>query len=143
MRARMIALILAAAALALPACADVSKAKEETQEPAEMVAIEGSEQEGIAVEAEAIERLGIETAPVESGATTGRTTMPAAAVYYGLEGETWTYTGLDELTYLRVPITVEDIDGDTAYLLDGPEVGTEVVIIGAAELFGVEEGVGH
>ena len=143
MRARMIALILAAAALVLPACADVSKAKEDTREPAEMVAIEGSDQEGIAVEAEAIERLGIETAAVEAGAKAGRTTVPAAAVYYGLEGETWTYTELDDLTYLRVPITVEDIDGDTASLLDGPEVGTQVVVVGVAELFGVEEGVGH
>jgi len=143
MRARMIALILAAAAMVLPACADVSKAKEETHEPAEMVAVEGSDQEGIAVEAEAIERLGIETASVEAGVKAGRTTVPAAAVCYGLEGETWTYTELDEHTCLRVPITVEDIDGDTASLLDGPEVGTQVVVVGAAELFGVEEGVGH
>ena len=141
MRARMIALTLAAAAFLLPACADVSKEKAETPEPAELVAYEGSDQEAIVVEPEAVERLGIQTASVEKGGS--GTMMPAAAVFYGLEGETWTYTSPEENTYLRVPITIADIDGDTASMTEGPEPGTQVVVVGAPELFGVEEGVGH
>lgn len=141
MRTRSLAAAVAVAASLLGACADVPEADEETHEPAQLVAVENSDQEAIVVEAAAVDRIGIATAPVDDGA--GGTTMPAAAVYYGPDGETWTYANTDENTYLRVPITVTDIQGDTAYVTDGPEAGTEVVVVGAAELFGVEEGVGH
>jgi hypothetical protein len=141
MRARTSALILVAAALLLPACADVSTDKEETPEPAEVVAIEGTDRSAIVVEPDAVERLQIQTDTVSS--RSGRTTMPAAAVFYGLEGEAWTYTNPEENTYERTPIVVDDIDGDTAFLRAGPEPGTRVVVVGAPELFGVEEGVGH
>ena len=142
MRARTLAPILVAAALALPACADVSKEKEETPEPAELVAIDGTDRSAIVVEPEAVERAGIETGTVTSGGP-GQITMPAAAIFYGLEGETWTYTNPEENTYVRTPVVIEDIDGDTAYVSDGPKPGTRVVTVGAPELFGVEEGVGH
>jgi hypothetical protein len=144
MRRRMIASILAAAALfLLPACADVSKAKEEATEPAEMVPFEGSDHDAIVVQPEAVKRLRIETAPIEAGARADRTTMPSAAVFYGVDGETWIYTNPDVNTYLRVPIAVEDIEGETAHVRGGPEPGTQVVVVGAPELFGVEEGVDH
>ena len=42
----------------------------------------------------------------------------------------------------RMAVTVDHITGDAAFLSAGPKVGTEVVTIGAAELYGVEEGVG-
>jgi len=144
MRGRMIASVFAAAALfVLPACADVSKAKEEATEPAEMVPFEGSGQEAIVVQPEAVKRLRIETAAVEAGARAGRTMLPSAAVFYGVDGETWIYTNPDVNTYLRVPIVVEDIEGETAHVRGGPEPGTQVVVVGAPELFGVEEGVDH
>jgi hypothetical protein len=142
MRARTLAPILVAAALVLPACADVSKEKEETPEPAELVAIDGTDRSAIVVEPEAVERAGIETGTVSSGGP-GEITMPAAAIFYGLEGETWTYTNPEENTYVRTPVVIEDIEGDTAYVSDGPKPGTRVVTVGAPELFGVEEGVGH
>ena len=40
--------------------------------------------------------------------------------------------------FVREAIGVERIDGDTAYLSEGPAAGTEVVTVGAAELFGAE-----
>jgi hypothetical protein len=39
-------------------------------------------------------------------------------------------------------VAVEDISGATAILARGPAVGARVVTDGAAELFGVEFGVG-
>ena len=44
--------------------------------------------------------------------------------------------------FQRQAVTVDHIAGDTAFLSDGPKAGSEVVVIGAAELYGVEEGVG-
>ena len=143
MRTRTIATLLAVAGcLLLSACGEVEKKSSEVQEPAEVVTLEGTDQEAIVVEAAAAERTGIETAAAGSGAK-GMTTIPHAAVFYGLEGEAWTYASPEPLTYVRTPIQIDHIDGDTAFLTEGPAPGTEVVTVGAPELFGVEEGVGH
>ena len=40
-------------------------------------------------------------------------------------------------------VTVDQLQGDTAYLSKGPAVGTLVVTVGAEELLGTEYGVGH
>jgi hypothetical protein len=68
--------------------------------------------------------------------------IPYAALLYGINGETWAYTNPAPLTFVRQPITVDYIDGGLVYLLDGPAVGTEVVTVGAPELFGADTGVG-
>jgi hypothetical protein len=51
------------------------------------------------------------------------------------------YTNPEPLVFLRSPITIDYIDGDLAVLSEGPAVGTAVVTLGAAELFGTETGV--
>jgi hypothetical protein len=70
-----------------------------------------------------------------------RLVIPYAAVVYGLEGETWVYTNPEPLVYIREPIAIDYIQGDTVVLSEGPASGTPVVVIGAAELFGAETGV--
>jgi hypothetical protein len=107
----------------------------------------------------AVERLGLLTAPVRvtkpavvdiskpaSGAgraTTTTTTVPYAAVLFDPQGRTWTYTAGPGLSFVRHQVTVERFDDDRALLVDGPPVGTQVVTVGAAELFGTELDVGH
>jgi biotin carboxyl carrier protein len=68
--------------------------------------------------------------------------VPYAAVIYDLHGDTWAYTNPQPLTYIREHIGVEYIDGDLAVLSQGPIPGTQVVTVGAAELFGTEFGIG-
>lgn len=77
-----------------------------------------------------------------AGSGTQKKIVPYSAVLYDLNGDTWTYTSPEPLTFIRHPISVEYIEGDTAVLLDGPPSGTEVVTVGVAELYGTEFGVG-
>jgi hypothetical protein len=143
MRTRTIAtLVVVAGCLVLSACGEVKKKSSEVEEPAQVVTLEGTDQEAVVVEENAAQRTGIETEPTRAS-TKGMVTIPHAAVFYGLEGEAWTYASPEPLTYVRTPIEIDHIDGDTAFLTNGPSPGTEVVIVGAPELFGVEEGVGH
>jgi len=143
MRSRRMILGLVAIGLLVPACKEVEASEDSTyQEPSTLVAIDGSDSSQVILTAKAAERIGLETAPVEAAAD-GSTIIPHAAVFYGLNGETWTYTSPEPLTFVREPIIVEAIDGDRAYLSEGPATGTAVVAVGAAELFGVESGVGH
>jgi hypothetical protein len=76
-----------------------------------------------------------------SGGDTPRKVVPQAAVLYGVHGETWVYTNPEPLVFVRQPIVIDYIEENLAFLSEGPEAGTEVVTVGAAELFGAETGV--
>jgi Cu/Ag efflux pump CusA len=90
---------------------------------------------------DSVTRLGLETAPVESGPG-GSLTIPYAAVVYDAEGDTWAFVEQEEPgTYQRAPITITDVEGDTVRLSEGPEPGAQVVTVAAAELVGVEAGI--
>ena len=44
--------------------------------------------------------------------------------------------------YSRVPLTIDEVQGDTVLLDAGPAAGTPIVTTGAQELWGAETGVG-
>ena len=110
----------------------------------------------ITLTSRAVERLGIQTgeireapvpwwrAPVGVPLLGGNmeTVVPYSAVMYGLNGETWVYTSPDSLVFVRQPVILDRIEGEIGVMLEGPPLGTLVVIIGAAELFGAETGLG-
>lgn len=105
--------------------------------------IEGTDLAKLTLSERAIARLAIATAPVERQSSVGNgLTIPYAAVLYAADGTTWTYTNPQARVFVRAPITVERIDGPVALLSDGPPIGTSVVVVGSAELYGAERGVG-
>lgn len=110
--------------------------------PAQVEAVGGSKVSRITLHPKAAERLDIQTAQTRQEPS-GRKIVPYAAVLYDLSGAAWVYTNPAPLTYLRHSITVESIKGEDAYLSDGPPGGTPIVMVGVAELYGTEKGVGH
>ena len=107
--------------------------------------VNGSELKEVTLTARAVHRLGIITSPVSAvPARPGgaRLSIPYAGVVYVDNGSTWTYTQVGGGSYLRVPITVASIVGNTALLSSGPAAGTEVVVVGAPELLGAEIEIG-
>ncbi len=88
---------------------------------------------------ESVLRLGLETEPVTEAA--GALTVPYAAVIYAPDGTSWAFTEVDDNVFQRHPITITAVEGDTVQLAEGPEPGTEVVTVAAAELVGVEAGI--
>jgi hypothetical protein len=87
------------------------------------------------------QRVLVETTLSGSGAM--RRVVPHSSLIYGAHGETWVYTSPEPLTYVRHPVSIDYIENDLAVLSDGPPVGTEVVTVGVAELYGTEFEVGH
>jgi hypothetical protein len=71
-----------------------------------------------------------------------RKVIPYAAVLYDAKGNTWVYTNPEPLVFVRQSIQIDTIVGDDVFLGDGPPVGTAVVTVGGAELYGTEFGVG-
>ena len=69
--------------------------------------------------------------------------VPYSSVIYDVSGDSWLYTNPEPLVFVRQKIVIERILGSVVVLSLGPEVGTVVVSVGAAELMGVEQKIGH
>ena len=134
----IVLILLSLAALALVACGGTADAAPGPP-PAVQEAIEGSDFDRLILTERAAERLGIETAEVDEGEA--GLVVPYSSVIYGTHGETWVYTNPSPLTYVRHVIMVDHIEGGNAFITEGPEVGTAVVTVGVAELYGEETGI--
>lgn len=65
-------------------------------------------------------------------------TVPYSSVIYWIDGGAWVYTQVAPLTFVRAPIVIDEVDGDTAVLTKGPPAGTRIVSVGGEELLGTE-----
>jgi hypothetical protein len=143
-RNRWVIVVLIVALLPLAACRGTSEeAGAEGNEPARVEPVEGTDVSRVILTARAVERLGIRTATVQNGE--GRqaelTVMPYSALVYDTNGRAWAYTSPEQLTFVRSRLTIERIEEQNVFLLDGPPPGTRVVTVGAAELYGTELGI--
>jgi RND family efflux transporter MFP subunit len=68
--------------------------------------------------------------------------IPESAIVYDVHGQPWVYEDLGKNMYARRRVEVARHVGDRAIISRGIKQGTRVVSVAAAELFGVEFGVG-
>ena len=68
-------------------------------------------------------------------------TVQHGALVYDKKGLPWVFAVIGPLTYVRSAVTVKQVDGDVVTLSSGPPAGTEVVTVGAIELWGTELGI--
>jgi hypothetical protein len=112
-----------------------------SHEPAHIEEVAGSDHPRIILEAEALKRIALETAPVAKSANL--LVVPSAAVFVDPKGKWWVYTNPETGVFVRHEIKIERQAGDLAYLLSGPAAGTKVATVGVPSLYGVEEEIGH
>ena len=145
LRAACAGLVLIVGVVTLSACGGGSTGYDyETashHDPAELEAIKGTDVHRVTIDAEGVERAGIQTSPIRQNGQ--GTVMPHSAVIFDAEGHTYTYTSPEPRTYVRQKIVIDDVVGDSVMLSDGPPAGTEVVTVGAAMVYGSEFEVAH
>jgi hypothetical protein len=145
LRSACAGLVLIAAGVSLSACGEASTGYDyETashHEPAKLEPIKGTDVKRVIFDAEGAKRVGLQTAQVRGAGQ--RKVIPYAAVIYDPEGDTFTYTSPEPLVYVREKVKVDYVAGDRVVLSDGPSVGTEIVTVGAAEVYGTEFEVAH
>jgi hypothetical protein len=146
LRAACAGLVLIAAGVSLSACSEATSEYEESEtpghyEPAKLEPIKGTDVKRVKFTAEGAKRVGLQTAQVRGDDQ--RKVIPYAAVIYDPEGNTFTYTSPERLTFVRQEIEIDRVDGDRVVLSGGPPAGTEVVTVGAAEVYGTEFEVAH
>lgn len=132
--------------LALGACTNASTGAAKQLNAYTIEKVAGTDIVRLHLEPKAVERIELRAEPVlelaSGGATTGSRTIPYGALLYKADGSTFVYTQPEATTFVRHPVTVERVDGDRVVVTNGPAAGTPVVTDGAAELWGVEFGVG-
>lgn len=137
---RSMAAVLLVVPLVATACGG-TEARQDAGAPAVAEHMKGSDATRVVLSADAAKRLGVRTVKVRSDrADAGRTVIPYAAVLYDPNGDTWTYASPKPLVFQRTDISIARIDGDQVILSGGPPVGTPVVTVGSAEIWGVEYG---
>lgn len=136
------ALMLAGGAL-LSGCTEVQSATSESAyHPAEVTEVgEGKLQ--VVFSPDGAARVGLQRATAVT--VDGQIVVPYAALIYDGQGVPWVYTAPEDLTFRRVQVAVDRIDGDRVFLSSGLAAGTRVVTVGAAEVYGTELGIsgGH
>jgi hypothetical protein len=140
-RKRWIA-VAAMAVLSLAACSGSGGSSDESAPPVKVKQVDGTDLNQIVMTAEAVKRIGLETETVTAAPPAGggasQTLVPYAALIYDATGQAWVYTTVGPTTYQRHTVAVARVDEDTVTLTDGPPVGTSVVTVGAAEVYGSE-----
>lgn len=71
-----------------------------------------------------------------------RRIVPREALLFDYLGGAWVYERIAPQIYRRVRIEIGDVIDGQAVFVAGPELGAQIVVAGAAELFGVEFGAG-
>lgn len=69
--------------------------------------------------------------------------VPDKAVFVDPEGAWWVYTNPEPGVYVRHEIAMARQRNGLVLFSSGPAVGTDVVTVGVAELYGIEAEVGH
>ena len=136
---------IAGMGIASPSQAARSAPSEVKDRPLLVEAVNGSKLSRLTLSGRAVARLGITTKPVTTATRPGTKvtlSVPYSAIIYDKHGDTWVYTSLKQLVFIRQNVTVETIERDLALLSKGPKVGTNVATVGVSELYGSELGVG-
>ena len=146
LRAACAGLVLIAGVVSLSACSGEASTGYDYEtashhEPAKLEPIKGTDVQRVVFDAQAAKRVGLQTAPIRQNGQ--GTVIPYDALIYGADGKTYAYTSPEPLTYVREEIDVDHVAGDSVMLSDGPPAGTEVVTVGAAEVYGTEFEVAH
>ena len=107
-------------------------------EPSKLEAVKGSDDlKRVTFTAEGARRIGLRTA--RCAAAGGTRVVPYAALLYDADGKTYVYTSPSRSRSCAREVAGRAASRATGSLLSGgPPAGTEVVTVGAAEVYGAE-----
>ena len=129
-------LVAVAATASLAGCAEIEVPLAEPYEPAHLESTGPDQPARVILTDEAQRRIQLQTTKVRL--EDGDLEVEHAALVFDKKGKPWVFTVVGPLTYVRAPVEIEEIDDELMILASGPPPGTEVVTVGAIELWGTE-----
>jgi hypothetical protein len=118
-------------------CAEIEVPLAEPYEPAQLESTGPDQPAKVILTEEAQQRVQLQTTLVKPhGADVS---LEHAALIYDKKGKPWVFTVIGPLTYVRSAVGIKEVQDDNLVILSsGPPAGTEVVTVGAIELWGTE-----
>jgi hypothetical protein len=127
-------------ALVLSACgAAASDSYVIKNDPGHVEPVPGSDLGLVTLTDGAAERLQIRTADVVAAGK--QLVVPSEAVFVDTSGAWWVFTSPEPNQFVRAEIQLLRQHDGKAFLSAGPEPGTKVVVVGVAQLYGVEQSI--
>ncbi len=123
----------------LTGCAELETKTAATYQPASLESSTPDGPKKVTFTKEAAARVALQTSVV--AARGERLEVDHAALVFDKTGAPWVFAVVAPLSFQRVAVEIDDIDGDRMLLDRGPAPGTEVVTQGAAEVWGAELGI--
>ena len=138
LRKAILGFVVAIAATAsMAGCAEIEVPLAEPYEPAHLESTGPDQPARVILTEEAQHRVQLQTTLVKPhGADVS---LDHAALVYDKKGKPWVFTVIGPLTYVRAAVGIKEVDENNVLILSsGPPAGTEVVTVGAIELWGTE-----
>jgi hypothetical protein len=138
LRQAFVGFVVAVAATAsLAGCAEIEVPLAEPYEPAHLESAGPDQPARVILTDEAQRRLQLQTTLVRPHGA--EVSVDQAALVYDQKGKPWVFTVIGPLTYVRAAVGIKGVDENNVVILNsGPPAGTEVVTVGAIELWGTE-----
>jgi hypothetical protein len=132
--------VAVAATASLTGCAEIEVPMAEPYEPAALESTGPDQPARVILTEEAQHRVQLQTTLVRPhGADVS---LDHAALVYDKKGKPWVFTVIGPRTFTRAAVGIKEVQDDNLIILSsGPPAGTEVVTVGAIELWGTELGI--
>ena len=128
--------ILIAAIASTAGCAEIESVTAEPYEPAHLESTGPDKPKRVILTEEAVQRTELQTTKVRLG--DGDLEVEHAALVYDQKGKPWVFTVVGPRTDIRAPVKIKEVNDELMVLASGPPPETEVVTVGAIELWGTE-----
>lgn len=139
LRRAVLGCVVAIAVAMSAGCAEIESVTAEPYEPAALESTGPDKPARIILTDEAVDRVALQTTEVKPLGK--ELTVDHAALVFDKAGKPWVFTVVGPRTYLRAAIGIEEVQDNLVILSAGPPAGTQVVTVGAIELWGAELGI--
>jgi hypothetical protein len=139
LRKAVLGCVVAIALATSAGCAEIESTTAEPYEPAALESTGPDRPARIILTEEAVDRVALQTTEVK---TLGKDlTVDHTALVFDKAGKPWVFTMVGPRTYVRAAIGIKEVQDKLVILSAGPPAGTQVVTVGAIELWGAELGI--
>jgi hypothetical protein len=139
LRKAVLGCVVAVAIATSAGCAEIESVTAEPYEPAALESTGPDKPARVILTQEAVDRVALQT--IEVKALGKDLTVDHAALVFDKAGKPWVFSVVGPRTYVRAAVTIKEIQDNVVTLSAGPPAGTQVVTVGAIELWGAELGI--
>jgi hypothetical protein len=139
LRKAVLGCVVAVAIATSAGCAEIESVTAEPYEPAALESTGPDKPARVILTQEAVDRVALQT--IEVKALGKDLTVDHAALVFDKAGKPWVFSVVGPRTYVRAAVTIKEVQDNEVTLSAGPPAGTQVVTVGAIELWGAELGI--